>query len=437
MKPWGNSSVDGENIWRWKNLTFSTGFPPHFPLAHDEADSGSKCSSKESCSTDKKHNKTRIPPVASEKKSEENVPLTWLERLEFHDFRIFSRTSLHPSPGVNILCGANAQGKTTVLEGIALLSSGRLMRGSKDAQAIRHGQDLARVEGQLGVTGSELAVELKSAGRKRVELNGMSLGRASDLIGRMPVVSFSAADLSIVTGEPSDRRLFLDSELAQLFPAYLKNLTIYKRALEHRNALLRQAQEQFVPEEVFEPWDDQISNSGTALRKARAEWVTRLRGHAASAHSSLGAGEPLDVSYSIRDEGDDVGSLRQALSQNRRMEVARGSTCFGPHRDDLAITIMGTEARYFGSQGQQRTAVIAIKLGVLQEAQDVMGMPPILLLDDVFSDLDTSRRSRLMELTLSCGGQVFLTCTEASQAGEGLVESSQCFWVESGQVRAK
>lgn len=435
MKLWGNSSVHGENIWRWKSLTFSTSFPPNFPVTMVESGPSSKSSPWESCSTDKKHNKTRILMVAPEEKREENVPLTWLERLELHDFRIFSRSSLHPSPGVNILCGANAQGKTTVLEGIALLSSGRLMRGSKDAQAIRHGQDLARVEGQLGVTGSELAVELKTVGRKRVELNGMSLGRASDLIGRMPVVSFSAADLSIVTGEPSDRRLFLDSELAQLFPAYLKNLTVYKRALEHRNALLRQAQEQFVPEDVFEPWDEQLSQSGFALRRARADWVTRLRTHATNAHGELGAGEPLDVTYSIRDEGVDAESLREALSQNRRMEIARGSTCFGPHRDDLAITIMGTEARYFGSQGQQRTAVIAIKLGVLQEAQDVLGMPPILLLDDVFSDLDVSRRARLMELTLSCGGQVFLTCTEAAQAGEGLVESSQCFWVESGQVR--
>lgn len=378
-----------------------------------------------------------ILPVVSEETREENVPLTWLERLEVQNFRIFSRSSLEPSPGVNLLCGANAQGKTSLLEAIALLSSGRLLRASKDVQAILHGMDKAKVEGRLGNSGTLIGVELKPSGRKRVELNGMSLPRASDLIGRMPAVSFSAADLTIVTGEPADRRHFLDTELSQLYPSYLKNLTVYKRALEHRNALLRQAQEVFVPDELFEPWEIQLAASGTAIRTTRSEWVERLQVHARSAHASLGAGEALDLSYVVRDEGVDEGSLATALSSNRRHETGRGATAYGPHRDDLAITVKGTEARHFGSQGQQRTAVIAIKLGVLAEAQALLGAPPVLLLDDVFSDLDVSRRSRLMELTLGCGGQVFLTCTEPEQAGVGLVESSTCFWVESGQVRPR
>jgi len=375
-----------------------------------------------------------ILPNVKEEKAAENVRRLWLEHLELRDFRNYSSSTIEASIGVNLVCGANAQGKTSLLEAVSLLSTGRLLRGSKDVQAICHGCENAQVEGQLGETGTAIAIALRRGIRKKVELNGMALPRAADLIGRLPTVSFSASDLCIVAGDPSDRRQFLDWELAQLFPAYLKNLTIYKRAVEHRNALLRQAREGYLDHDLFESWETHIASSGWALRSARMEWIEVLDADARLAHSELGCGEELRLTYEVRDEGLDVTSISRLLSEGRGSDIARGSTGTGPHRDELLVQVNGQEARYFGSQGQQRTAVIAMKLATLASNERLFGCPPVLLLDDVFSDLDQSRRLRLMELTLGRGGQVFLTCTETEQAGADLVARSKVFRVESGKV---
>ena len=367
----------------------------------------------------------------------ENSQTLWLGRMVLNDFRNYERAEVEMSPGINLVSGANAQGKTSLLEGVSLLSTGRLLRGSKDAQAIRHGAESSTVSCEIGGSGTEIKVVLRRGTKKRVELNGTSLPRASDLIGRLPTVSFSAADLCIVTGDPSDRRQFLDWELAQLSPSYLKALTVYKRSIEHRNALLRQSQEQVVPAVEFEPWEVQIAAAGTAVRHSRMEWVQTLELDSREAHSNLGGGETLDLRYEVRDNGNDAESFASLLESSRGFDVARGSTSCGPHRDELMILVKGQEARYFGSQGQQRTAVIAMKLATLTSAEKMLRVTPILLLDDVFSDLDIARRSRLMDLTLGRGGQVFLTCTEPELAGSGLLEGSRIFKVESGQVRVQ
>lgn len=362
----------------------------------------------------------------SEEEGVGKVPLLFLSRLSLTDFRIYDQLELEPSPGLNLVAGPNAQGKTSLIEALALVSTGRLLRGSKDVQAIRHGCETASVEGILGQSLTRLTVELRRGTRKRALLNGMGLPRPSDLLGRLPSVSFSATDLEIVSGEPQDRRQFLDWEIAQLSPAYLRHLTVYKRALEQRNALLRQAQDTPVSASVFEPWESQLSDHGGALRETRTAWIDELSRDAAEAHARLGGGEELCLQYDIRDEGD--------VRSSRAIDIQRGSTSVGPHRDDLVIRVAGQEARYFASQGQQRTAVIALKLAVLAAAERHFKQSPVLLLDDVFSDLDRSRRSQLMELTLGRGGQVFLTCTEADQVGFELIESSTIFQVESGRV---
>jgi DNA replication and repair protein RecF len=349
-----------------------------------------------------------------------------IARLALHRFRNYRSAEIVPGPGFNIVTGQNAQGKTNLLEAVFLVSTGRLLRGTRDSQAVLHGEETALVEAELAETGTTVAVELRRGVRKRVMLNGASLTRPSDVLGRIPTVSFSAADLAIVRGEPGDRRHFLDAELSQLYPAYLRHLAVYKRALEQRNALLKSAQEAFVPDEAFEPWESQLEEHGAALRRARREWVASIAPAVATAHADLGGGEEVALAYVEKDEG--------GLSTNRLEDLRRGFTSVGPHRDELEVTIAGVEARAYGSQGQQRTAVIAIKLAVLDSAAGVFGVPPVLLLDDVFSDLDRGRRSRLVERALALGGQVFLTCTEPEQAGVELVGRSKVFRVVSGTV---
>ena len=355
-----------------------------------------------------------------------------IERLSLTDFRNYARTELRPSPGFNIVSGSNAQGKTNLLEAIHLVSTGRLLRGVRDARAIRNEANMAVVAAELSKTGTTIRVELQRRSKRRAMLNGASLARPSDLLGRVPTVSFSSLDLLVVRGEPSDRRHFLDSELAQIYPAYLRHLSVYRRAKEQRNALLKAAQDSFQADELFEVWEGQLAEHGMELRSFRRRWVDSLSPLAAEAHAALGGGELLALSYVCK--GGDGDDLVASLSQTRANDVLRGFTTVGPHRDDVQIDVAGLDARHYGSQGQQRTAVIALKLAVMRSATEVLGHPPVLLLDDVFSDLDKSRRASLVGRAIDQGGQVFLTCTESEQAGVELFGRSKVFRVVSGTV---
>jgi DNA replication and repair protein RecF len=265
------------------------------------------------------------------------------------------------------------------------------------------------VEAELAETGTVVSIELRRGVRKRAMLNGASLPRPSDVLGRIPTVSFSAGDLAIVRGDPSDRRHFLDAELSQIYPAYLRHLSVYKRALEQRNALLKRAQESFVEDEAFEAWEADLFNHGVEIRRARLEWVAQIEPAVREAHGDLGGGEEVSLTYLEHDDGDLAGS--------RTDDVRRGFTGIGPHRDDLAIEVGGADARSFGSQGQQRTAVIALKLAVLDSAAGVLGVPPVLLLDDVFSDLDAGRRARLVERAVEMGGKPYMSVPGPNRPG--------------------
>jgi DNA replication and repair protein RecF len=353
-----------------------------------------------------------------------------LQRLILIRFRLLTEVDIEPSQGFNLVCGANAQGKTSLLEGVHLVSTGRLWRGARDIQGIQEGSETASAAGTLSQSGAELTVQLSRTARKRASINGVSVPKASDLLGRLPTVSFSADDLQIVRGEPSDRRSFLDEELSQIFPSYLRHFASYKRALEQRGALLRRSRDTYVGPAEFEPWEELLVHHGTAMRKMRSEWVGELAPEAAEGHRYLGGGEELALTYEIKDSADSLEAYAMARSE----DVARGSTTLGPHRDDLSIFTAGMDARKFGSQGQQRTAVIAVKLAVQALARRALGQPPALLLDDVFSDLDSSRRSRLTSWALEQGGQVFLSCTEPEMAGQELVRKSEIFLVRSGVV---
>ncbi len=358
-------------------------------------------------------------------------PSVWLKTVALNQFRNLVSTEIELSDRFNVFAGKNAQGKTSLLEGIYLLSSSRVLRASRDAEAIQDGFESATVRGDLEPTGTQLGMDLANGRRKRALVNGIGLPRASDLIGRLPAVCFWSGDLALATGEPADRRLMLDTELSQIYPGYLKAFAGFKRALQQRNALLKQAQEQFVADEVFMGWESQMAVSGEQMRQYRNDWVEMIRPIAAETHGFMGKGELLELSYSVREPGE----LEELYSKERRREIARGATLFGPHRDDLEILIGGRAVRQFGSQGQQRTAVISLKLAVLHAAQQTLGFPPILLLDDIFSDLDIDRRAKLVEAAMRAGGQVFITCTESEQAGDSLIGAAKVFRVESGRVK--
>lgn len=352
-------------------------------------------------------------------------------------YRNYRNLHVELESGFNVFAGPNAQGKTNLLEALYLLSTTRLLRGFRDAEAIMETETKALVEAELLHTRSRIGVALERGIRKRATLNGMNLSRAADLIGRLPCVCVSSADFPIVRGEPSDRRLFLDIELSQLHPGYLRHFTLYKRALEQRNALLKLSQERPQPDEMFESWEEQLAEHGASIRTMRQRYVDELRPHFERLHAFLGGGEALALSYMGRDPAMDADELLEAFKGNRRQETMRGTTQIGPHRDDLLIEIGGREARLYGSQGQQRTAVIALKMATLEHATEELGAAPLLLLDDILSDLDERRRGMLVELVLQQAGQTVLTCTEASAAGEDILRLAKVFEVEAGTVRER
>ena len=304
----------------------------------------------------------------------------------------------------------------------------------RDAEAIREGEDRFRVEGLVAEGRTSLAVTLERGGRKRALLNGVAMPRAADLIGRLPSVCITALDLPMVSGEPGERRMFLDLELSQVYPAYLRALSLYKRALEQRNALLKQAQDRYVPDESFAAWEAQMATYGASLRDYRRRFVDELSPLAAEAQAELGEGEALEITYVARDEALSAAEYESALVQNRRQDIARGTTTAGPHRDDLSLMIAGREGRLYGSQGQQRSAVIAMKLGTLELMRDKLGDPPILLLDDMLSDLDAGRRARLCQWVARHAGQTFLTCTEAAAAGDEILDRATVYRVQNGTL---
>lgn len=362
--------------------------------------------------------------------------LDWIHRIELVGFRNYQHESVTLGPGFNLVTGANAQGKTNLLEALYLLSTTRLLRGRRDHEAIRDGDSKMAVSAWLRETETELKITLEKGGRKRALLNGMSLPRAADLMGRLPSVTISTADLLLVRGDPSDRRLYLDLELSGLFPAYLRAFTLYRRAVEQRNALLKHSREHPVSSMQFEPWELEIAQAGAEIRQYRRRHVEELSREAAVAHGLIGDGEHLALGIDQADTGDDAQSLREGLEQTRIADIARGSTSLGPHRDDLSIWVDGRDARHFASQGQQRTAVIAIKLAGIPIGQRIFGKPPLLLLDDMLSDLDANRRQRLTDVVVSQAGQALLTCTEADAAGPHILAVAQCFRVDQGRVHA-
>lgn len=350
--------------------------------------------------------------------------------LEAQKFRCVSHIRFTPNTGLNLIIGPNAQGKTSLLEAISLLSTGRSVRPGKECDAITHSADEALVRASLDTGQTELAVRLTRPRGKVITINGLTARRGSDLLGRLPCTTFWAPDLAIAFGEPTDRRLFLDGELSQISPSYLRQLTIYKRALQQRNAILRSFTVT-LDREALLPWEMQMCQAAIIIERYRRDWVEALSPLAGRIHSGLCSAEALTISYR---SSTSPQALEEALDRAWPTDRQRKVTTVGPHRDDLDITISGHSTRLYSSQGQQRSAVIAIKLAVLELAAERLGRRPVCLLDDIFSDLDAVRRSNLVEQSLTLGGQVFMTSTDDGQVSRKLLESAKIIRVREGSL---
>jgi len=352
--------------------------------------------------------------------------------LRLVNFRNYPSLSLRPDAGLCVLTGENAAGKTNVLEALFLCSLGRSHRTVRDSEMVRSGESAGSVAVDMDTRSGPRRIECKlfAGDRKRMFIDGAPLSRSGELLGCLNVVMFAPEDLALIKDGPGERRRFLDMAISQLRPSYYYTLQQYNAALKQRNALLKEPEG--LDYDALECWDEQLSVLGAAIVLARAELVERLGLIAAEQHETLSDGtETLVAAYEPNVAPSDretlVKTLRLALSDTAERDVYRGSTSVGPHRDDLKLVINGSDVRVYGSQGQQRTTVLSLKLAQLEILRVEKEDSPVLLLDDVFSELDRNRQKMLLIAAQDC--QTFLTCTHIEEVAAAGVEQMQVYQV--------
>ncbi len=377
----------------------------------------------------------------------------YLKTLHLRQFRNYRDCRVDFDAPKTILVGNNAQGKSNLLEAVELLSTLKSHRSVRDRdlvlESVSVGQIQANLERAYGSV--EVALTLRAQGRRTVTLNGESLRRHLDFLGILNAVQFSSLDLELVRGAPERRRSWIDTILIQLEPIYAYILQQYNQVLRQRNALLKKYRSWVAEGRMDESlsrdydselalWDAQLATAGSRVTRRRARVLERLAPLAAAWHASIsGKTEVLAVNYApnVTVEKDDPEGVQEAflgkIQQRRIPEHQQGTTLVGPHRDEVEFTINQTPARSYGSQGQQRTLVLALKLAELKLIEEVVGEPPLLLLDDVLAELDLNRQNQLLE-AIQDRFQTLITTTHLGAFDSQWLHSSQILSVQAGQI---
>ena len=350
-----------------------------------------------------------------------------INQLRLKDFRNYKNLDISFHPKVNIFMGNNAQGKTNLLEAIYITSLGKSFRTGKDWEMIRFEMPFFRVEVDASKDGEVLLIDMAvSQEKKGIKIDGLKATKTSDLLENIYTVIFSPEDLKIVKDEPEKRRRFIDREITQLRPSYYQNLTCYKKALVQRNALLKDCN---LNEENLNVWDESLAYYGHRIMEQREIFISKLDTISRQLHNDITEGkETLEVIY----EKDCCEDLLEKLTRTHRRDRMRGTTGAGPHRDDLKILVNGVDIRPYGSQGQQRTAALSLKLSELQLIKEETGEEGILLLDDVLSELDAQRQQFLIKSLGSV--QLFITATELSKEVRKSLAGGNLYRVTEGCV---
>jgi DNA replication and repair protein RecF len=362
----------------------------------------------------------------------------YLAGLWLTDFRCYEEATLRFPPGVTVICGANAQGKTSLLEAVGWAATGKSFRGVPDRALVRTGCDAAILRAEVvdGARVQLLEAEIRASGRNRVQLNRNAVQRTRDLVELMRVSVFSPDDLQLIKGGPAGRRDYLDDLLAALSPRYDAARVDYERVLKQRNALLRGGLRGDDAVGTLDVFDLQLAAAGAELARGRVKLLERLVPAVADAYAEL-AGErtPITTAYEAewapeRLVDADLGqALLDAFASHRRSEVDRGVTLVGPHRDEWHLYVGGMESRTHASQGEQRTLALALRLGGHRLCTELTGSSPVLLLDDVFSELDDQRAVALVAHLDA--GQTLVTTAGAVPRG---ISADRMLRVDAGRV---
>jgi DNA replication and repair protein RecF len=367
----------------------------------------------------------------------------FIEQLALTNYRNYTSLDLSFSPQINVLIGENAQGKTNVMEAIYVLSMAKSHRTSNDRDLIRWDEEYGKIEGSIQRKYGRLPLELVISKKgKRARVNHLEQNRLSLYIGQLNVVMFAPEDLNLVKGSPSVRRRFLDMEIGQISPVYLHDLLTFQKILRQRNAILRDNRGKSNFNDVmFDVYTEQYIQVAVQIIRKRFYFMELLQKWAEPIHKGISRGmESLKVTYGTlkgiesgqtQEEMESV--LEQRLLEMRQRELDRGITLIGPHRDDLHFFVNGYDIQTFGSQGQQRTTALSLKLAEIELVKQEVGESPVLLLDDVLSELDDYRQSHLLN-TIQGEVQTFVTTTNIAGIDHETIRQANIFEVNAGVV---
>ena len=358
----------------------------------------------------------------------------YISSLTLNNFRNYEAETIEFSPLTNLIYGDNAQGKTNILEAVCLFSQGRSHRAKTDRELIRFGNDFANLSIDFHDMSRDYNAKLRLVknGKKSIVINHVRITKLSMLMNYLNVVMFSPEDLELVKGSPSCRRRFIDSAISQLYPGYLVNLIDYNRALMQKNSLLKTIRSGGRnAAAMLDVWNAQLAAAGTKIMQYRQKSIALLNGFAANIQNEI-SGEKLVIEYnpSVKSEEITEEEFEKYLASRAEREIDMASAQYGIQRDDITITIDGREARVFGSQGQQRTAALSLKIAQADYIRSIKDEYPVLLLDDILSELDVSRRMYLSEKIKN--KQVLITSTDTDLKTD--THSTKLFRVENGKI---
>lgn len=367
----------------------------------------------------------------------------YIEQLELENFRNYKTLSLSFENKVNVFVGENAQGKTNVMEAIYVLGMAKSHRTSNDKDLIRWDEDYAKISGRIQKKNGSAPMELTISKKgKKAKFNHIEQRKLSQYVGNMNVVMFAPEDLHLVKGSPQVRRRFIDMEIGQVSPVYLYHVGLYQKILQQRNQYLKQLQIKKQTDEAFlDVLTEQYIEIAVKIIQKRFEFVRILENWAKPIHSGISRGlESLMIRYKpsldVSEQADSskmVTTFEEKLSTMRKKEIDRGISLIGPHRDEIYFYVNGRDVQTFGSQGQQRTAALSVKLAEIELIYEEVGEYPILLLDDVLSELDDFRQSHLLN-TIQGKVQTFVTTTTTSGIDHKTIREATSFSVNSGSI---
>ena len=333
----------------------------------------------------------------------------WIKKIKIKNFRNYKEEEINLEKNINIFYGENAQGKTNIIEAIFLCSLGKSFRAKKDIEMIKLNEENAIVEIEYEKSDRDGKIKIELGNKKNIYLNGIKIKKLSELLGNLNIVIFTPDDINILKGGPQNRRRFLDIMISQLRPNYMHILNLYLKTIEQRNKYLRQIKEEHKDEKLLEIWDEKLAEYAIKICEYREEFINKIIEKIKIIHKNI-TNEKEEIELEYITECKDKENYLKLLKERRKLDIIKGFTTKGIHRDDFMIYINKKEINIYGSQGQNRTAMLSLKLAELQVIYDEIGEYPILLLDDFMSELDKNRRKNFLENIKDT--QVIITGTE-------------------------